>query len=76
MGITTRLVPPGAGFWPQAARLVIDAARASGAAGSVPDLSGIRVMVPTFVHLGLLRRALAAELGLSFIAPQATTLSA
>ena len=36
MGITTRLVPPGAGFWPQAARLVIDAARASGAAGSVP----------------------------------------
>ncbi len=44
--------------------------------GRLSDLSGVRVMVPTFVHLSLLRNALSAELGPSFITPQAGTLSA
>ncbi|MGB4346850.1 MAG: hypothetical protein WBJ21_10685, partial [Burkholderiaceae bacterium] len=61
MKFSTHLVAPGPGFWPQAARLIIKvAANASETApsGRLSDLSGVRVMVPTFVHLSLLRNAL------------------
>lgn len=59
-------IPPGAGFWGELARHLAEAA---------PDLSRVRVLVPTFVHIVHLRQALAARLGPSFIPPEIRTLS-
>ena len=65
---TLRTLPigPGPGFWPELARQLIDAA---------PDLSRVRVLVPTYVHIVHLRQALAGHLGSSFIPPEIRTLS-
>ncbi len=57
-------LPPGPGFWRDAARALL-------AEGALADCL---VLVPTFSHIGLLRAALAAELGESFIPPQIRTL--
>lgn len=64
---TVHKIPPGPGFWLQAARLVIRRTEGSG-------LASCLVLVPTFTHIALLRNALAAELGGSFIPPQIRTL--
>lgn len=60
-------IPPGPGFWPQAARVLIARTEASG-------LDSCLVLVPTFTHITLLRNALSDELGGSFIPPQIRTL--
>ncbi len=59
-------IPPGPAFWGELARQLIDAA---------PDLSRVRVLVPTYVHIVHLRQALAARLGPSFLPPEIRTLS-
>ncbi len=64
---TAHTIPPGPGFWPQAARLLIDRTGPSGLASAL-------VLVPTFTHIALLRNGLASELGGSFIPPQIRTL--
>lgn len=61
---------PGPDFWRQAARWLIARTAEEGVAG----LSSGLVLVPTFSHFALLRAALAAELGDSFIPPQIRTL--
>ncbi len=62
-------LPPGPDFWRQVARVLI--ARTSSARD--PGLASALVLVPTFSHIGLLRAALAAELGDSFLPPQIRT---
>ena len=64
---TVHPIPPGPGFWPQAARLLIRRTEGYG-------LATCLVLVPTFTHIALLRNALAAEFGGSFIPPQIRTL--
>ncbi len=61
-------IPPGPGFWPRVARLLLER---SGGAG---PLAGHLVLVPTYAHIVQLRDALSAELGGSFIPPQIRTL--
>ncbi len=63
-------LPPGPDFWRGVARVLIARAGAAGDSGLVSAL----VVVPTFAHIPLLRSALAAELGDSFIPPQIRTL--
>lgn len=72
MTILTRHISPGPGFWPQVAQqLVADA----GTNTVVPDLSAALVLVPAWHQAGLLRRALADQVGPSFIPPRIRTLS-
>ncbi len=61
-------IPPGPDFWAGVARRLL----ARG--GSTADLSERLVLVPTYAHIALLRDALSAELGGSFIPPQIRTL--
>ena len=61
-----RTLPPGPGFWPELARQLAQAS---------PDLSAVRVIVPTYVHIVHLREALGHHLGPSFIPPEIRTLS-
>lgn len=61
-----RAIPPGPGFWDELARELLECA---------PDPSQVRVLVPTYVHIVHLRRALASHLGSSFIPPEIRTLS-
>lgn len=61
-----RTLPPGPGFWPELARHLAQAS---------PDLSAVRVIVPTYVHIVHLREALGDHLGPSFIPPEIRTLS-
>ncbi len=63
-------LPPGSGFWREAARVLVTQAGQDG----ISALADCLVLVPTFSHIGLLRTALAAELGESFIPPQIRTL--
>ena len=60
------LLAPGPDYWSAVARLLVD---------GEDDLSGIRVLVPTYAHISPLRQALAASLGSSFIPPDIRTLS-
>lgn len=48
----------------------------SGDLRDASDLSGLRVLVPTFEHLQLLKQALTRRIGNAFIPPTITTLSA
>ena len=61
-----RTIPPGPHFWNELARQLLACA---------PDLSQVRVLVPTYVHIVHLRQALAMQLGSSFIPPEIRTLS-
>lgn len=65
---TAHTIPPGSDFWPSVARLLIQ--QGSG----LHELATRLVLVPTYAHIGLLRDALANELGGSFIPPQIRTL--
>ncbi len=67
---TVHQLAPGPDFWRQAARWLIAHTADSGMTGLPSSL----VLVPTFSHFALLRDALAAELGDSFIPPQIRTL--
>lgn len=71
MSVTDHYIPPGPGFWPQAARLLIDRTSAAG-----NGLDACLVLVPTFAHIALLRDALSDAIGGSFIPPQIRTLDA
>ena len=61
-----RPLPPGPDFWQAVARQLVEAA---------PDLSRVRVVVPTYVHIAHLRQALTKHIGPSFIPPEIRTLS-
>ncbi len=69
---STRHIPPGPGYWPQVAQYLVDDA---GAMTANPDLSSALVLVPAWHHAALLRRALADQLGPSFIPPRIRTLA-
>ncbi len=80
MPVSARAIAPGPGFWPQLARVLLSAAGTgtdtdTDADTSARPLSEWLVIVPTFTHIGVLRSALARELGASFIPPQIRTLS-
>ncbi|WP_089400248.1 PD-(D/E)XK nuclease family protein [Noviherbaspirillum humi] len=71
------LIPPGAAFWRDvAAALARHAILDDCRDGGLRDLSGLRVLVPSFLHAQQLKSALARELGHAFIPPRVTTLSA
>jgi len=68
------LIPPSSSFWTDVARALLDEGIAGGAGQR--DFSGIRVLVPGFVHAQCLKFALAGVLGHSFIPPRITTMAA
>lgn len=70
-------IPPGATFWTCTARALLDAAPQllPAAALNRADLSGLRVVVPTFAHGTQLRAALGTALGCPFIAPRICTIA-
>lgn len=72
MPFTVVTIPPSAAFWDEAVRRMLDGSDVC----DVPDLSGVRVLVPTFEHLQLLKQALARRIGNAFIPPTISTLSA
>ena len=70
------------GFWDAAARALLTAlptlqtaAVGNPGIGSCTDLSGVRVVVPTFAHGQLLRDALGAVLGRHFVPPRICTMA-
>jgi ATP-dependent helicase/nuclease subunit B len=77
-------VAPGAGYWPAAARGLLDAlgallpGRAAGASGScgAGDLSQLRVVVPTLGHAQQLRLALSRHFEGAFLPPRICTMQA
>lgn len=71
MTINTRPIPPDSEFWPQVAQQLVDDL---GAKVSIPDLSAALVLVPAWHQASLLRRALSAQVGPSFIPPRIRTL--
>lgn len=79
MSISTTLLPPSPHVWDQVAKLICDA-YAGGATGEVASrnaiaLSDCRVVLPGVAHIAPLRRALAAQMPPTFIAPRMSTLS-
>lgn len=71
------LIPPSAAFWQQAAHALLRNDLSPGMDGAGPrDFSGLRVVVPTFVHAQSLKTALTAQLPGAFIPPRITTLPA
>ncbi|HWV63510.1 MAG TPA: PD-(D/E)XK nuclease family protein [Oxalicibacterium sp.] len=72
MPFTAVTIPSSAAFWDDAARRMLD----SGHVRDASDLSDLRVLVPTFEHLQLLKQALARRIGRTFVPPTITTLSA
>ena len=70
MSLTLKTLSPGPTFWPQVARLLLEEVRADDAGALASRL----VLVPTYTHITLLRDALTAEMGGSFIPPQIRTL--
>ncbi|HEY8607349.1 MAG TPA: PD-(D/E)XK nuclease family protein [Noviherbaspirillum sp.] len=69
------LIPPGPGFWPQVARILLGSHHLA-AARRGSDLSEIRVLVPGFAHAQALKAALGAEARQPLIPPRITTLPA
>lgn len=72
MPFTAVTIPPSAAFWDDVARRILD----SGHVHDASDLSELRVLVPTFEHLQLLKQALARRIDRVFVPPTITTLSA
>ena len=78
MTIITCPIPPGPGFWPRVAQQLITDAGAgtrTGTGTAPADLSSALVLVPAWHQAGLLRRALADQVGPSFIPPRIRTLA-
>lgn len=69
------LIPPSADFWPQVARILFEHGLLPAEDSQACDFSGIRIVVPSFVHARYLKQALTAELRRPFIPPRMTTLS-
>jgi len=81
MPLHTIAIPPSAAFWEAAAARVLRAAGGEDGEGAdrgaaARDFSHLRVVVPTFVHAQLLKQALAAQVGGSFLPPAIATLAA
>jgi len=71
------LIKPSASFWQQLARAFLEDEQLHAAGGGQHrDYSLIRILVPTFSHVHLLKAALSRELKDPFIPPRITTLSA
>jgi ATP-dependent helicase/nuclease subunit B len=71
------LISPSASFWDEAAHILLDdPLLIPRNAGPLRNMSGARVVVPTFTHAQLLKVALARHAGAVFIPPCITTLSA
>ena len=71
------LIKPSASFWQQlACALLAEEELLACVDRQRLDFSPIRIVVPTFAHARLLKAALSAELGDSFIPPRIVTLSA
>lgn len=76
MSLTTLLIPPGPDFWSTVARRLRDPVADAGLAAGDADMSPLRVLVPGVAHIGLLRRALVAEMPARFLPPRISTLPA
>mgnify|MGYP003630534938 CR=1 FL=1 len=81
MPLRTLAFPPTSIFWNQAARALLkdpswsDSKHITQNTGDgIHDYAAMSVMVPTFVHIQLLKSALASEIGGSFIPPVIATL--
>lgn len=70
------LIPPSADFWPQVARTILERGLLTASDSQTADFSGVRIVVPSFVHARYLKQAFAAELQRPFVPPRITTLSA
>jgi ATP-dependent helicase/nuclease subunit B len=69
------LIPPSASFWARLADVLLDDGYFQFARGDgPPDLSALRVVVPTFAHAQLLKTTLAARIDGPFIPPRIVTL--
>lgn len=70
------LISPSSDYWTQVARGMFESGLLPLDDAQSCDFSGIRVVVPSFVHARCLKQALAAELKRPFIPPRMTTLAA
>jgi ATP-dependent helicase/nuclease subunit B len=76
MLLTPSLIKSSANFWPEAARALLQRLPMGKAAKDKSrDLSGIRVVVPTYTHIQLLKTALVSQIDGAFIPPRIVTLS-
>ena len=73
MSLKSTFIAPSANFWPAAASALLASCRAGD--GDMRDFSHWRVILPTFAHAQLLKAALSAQLGGTFLPPQFFTLS-
>ncbi|HZW11879.1 MAG TPA: PD-(D/E)XK nuclease family protein [Noviherbaspirillum sp.] len=70
------LIPPSAVFWDDVARTLLEDGPLERVDPALQNFSGVRVVVPSFVHAQHLKTALASRLQKAFIPPRITTLSA
>jgi ATP-dependent helicase/nuclease subunit B len=74
------LISPSPAFWDAAAGILLRhpllVTGHAGQAGQPLDMSGLRVVTPTFAHAQLLKAALVQQAGAAFIPPRITTLAA
>jgi ATP-dependent helicase/nuclease subunit B len=75
MALTLLRIPSSSAFWQDAARAVLQSWAVHGHSQD-RDMSGLRVVVPTFVHVQALKAALAGQIEGNFIPPRITTLGA
>lgn len=68
-------IPPSEKFWTVAASRLITYSHTVVASENHLDLSGLRVIVPTFDHVQQLREALMGVMGSNFVPPRISTLS-
>ncbi|HWX01741.1 PD-(D/E)XK nuclease family protein [Collimonas sp.] len=73
MSLKSIFIAPSANFWPAAASALLASCRAG--EDGMRDFSHWRVILPTFAHAQLLKAALSAQLGGTFLPPQFFTLS-
>ncbi|AMP13225.1 PD-(D/E)XK nuclease family protein [Collimonas pratensis] len=73
MSLKSIFIAPSANFWPATASAMLASCRAGDE--GMRDFSHWRVILPTFAHAQLLKAALSAQLGGTFLPPQFFTLS-
>ncbi|OWW20335.1 PD-(D/E)XK nuclease family protein [Noviherbaspirillum denitrificans] len=70
------LIPPSSAFWNDVARALLDEGMPGGTDPARRDFSGVRVLVPGFIHAQCLKSAMADILRHAFVPPRITTMSA
>lgn len=70
------LIKPCPVFWDEVARVVLRNELLTGEASGIKDMSSVRIVVPTMVHVQQLRMAFAAQVVGTFLPPRIMTLSA